>query len=167
MQNLGGTAADAVLATIRPVGSGHVATIAVDAAGKALHGTAGFTALWRNLIELREEAAEPNYEFASWQAANTLPSATGIRVYPRSSVLMYLGLYFAVGIVGNWIFWSLLKRREMAWVCLVFVSFGFTAYALVYGTAGRAKATEISQLEVLRLPLEAFTPLAATTRTHS
>jgi hypothetical protein len=42
----------------------------------------------------------------------------------------------------------------MAWVCLVFISFGFTAYALVYGTAGRAKATEISQLEVLRLPLE-------------
>ncbi|MCC6796602.1 MAG: hypothetical protein IT366_15885 [Candidatus Hydrogenedentes bacterium] len=157
IQSLGGSATNVVLATIRPIGSGHVATIAVDAAGKALHGTAGFIALWRNLIELREEAAEPNYEFASWQAANTLPSATGIRVYPRSSVLIYLGLYFAVGIVGNWIFWSLLKRREMAWVCLVFISFGFTAYALVYGTAGRAKATEISQLEVLRLPLESPT----------
>jgi hypothetical protein len=91
------------------------------------------------------------------QAANSLPSATGIRVYPRSSVLIYLGLYFAIGIVGNWIFWSLLKRREMAWVCLVFISFGFTAYALVYGTAGRAKATEIAQLEVLRLPIESPT----------
>ena len=163
VQNLGGSAADAVLATIRPIGSGHVATVAVDAAGKALHGTTGFIKLWRNFIELREEAAEPNYEFASWQAANTLPSATGIRVYPRSSVLMYLGLYFAVGIVGNWIFWSLLKRREMAWVCLVFISFGFTAYALVYGTAGRAKATEISQLEVLRLPLESPTAKLRTT----
>ncbi len=159
VQDLGGTAsgADAVLATIRPIGSGHVATIAVDAAGKALQGAAGFTDLWRNLIELREETAEPHYDFASMQAANTLPSATGIRVYPRSSVLIYLGLYFAIGIVGNWIFWSLLKRREMAWVCLVFISFGFTAYALVYGTAGRAKATEIAQLEVLRLPIESPT----------
>jgi hypothetical protein len=159
VQNMGGSATgtDGVLAVIRPLGSGHIVTIAVDAAGKALHGTAGFTELWSNLIELREEAAEPHYDLASWKAANALPSATGIRVYPRSSVLIYLGLYFAIGIVGNWIFWSMLKRREMAWVCLIFISFGFTAYALIYGTAGRAKATELSQLEVLRLPIDSPT----------
>lgn len=157
VQDLGGDAGTAVLATARSIGSGHVVTIAVDAAGKALHETNGFIELWSSLIDLREEASEPHYDAASWQAANTLPTAAGIRVYPRSSVMIYLGLYFAIGIVGNWIFWSLLRRREMAWVTLVFVSFAFTAYALVYGTAGRAKATEISQIEVLRVPLESPT----------
>lgn len=154
VQNLGGQNGGLVLATVRSIGSGHVAAIAVDASGKALQGTEGFGELWSSLVALREEAAEPHYDVAAWQAANTLPAATGIHVYPRSSVLIYLGLYFAIGIVGNWVFWSLLKRREMAWVCLVFISFGFTAYALVYGTAGRAKETEIAQMEVLRLPLE-------------
>ncbi|MDZ4861456.1 MAG: hypothetical protein SGI88_20985 [Candidatus Hydrogenedentes bacterium] len=146
-----------VAVVVRPIGSGHVAVVATDAAGKALQGSKGFVQVWRNLIALRQETTELHYDHAASQAEYALPSATGIRVYPRSSVLIYLGLYFAIGIVGNWIFWSLFKRREMAWVCLIFISFGFTAYALVYGTAGRAKQTEIAQLEVVRLPKESPT----------
>jgi len=145
------------ISTLRPLGAGHVASLAVDVSGRALHGSIGYSELWRSMIRLREESLDLHYDYAASQAEYTLPSATGIRVFPRSSVLIYLGLYFLVGIVGNWIFWSLLKRREMAWVCLIFISFGFTTYALVYGTAGRAKQTEVAQMEVLRLPRDGAT----------
>ncbi len=40
------------VASVRSIGSGYVAVLAVDVAGKALQGAAGFTELWRNLIGL-------------------------------------------------------------------------------------------------------------------
>ncbi len=143
---------DRVLATRRPLGSGYVVTVAVDAHGKALQQCSGFLRLWSDLAAREGGGASLNYAKAANTASQTLPSATGVRVYPWSSVLIYLLAYFFIGIVGNWLFWNWMKRREMAWVCLVFFSLGFTAYALIYGTAGRAKATEIAELEVLHVP---------------
>ncbi|MCC6697760.1 MAG: hypothetical protein IT365_19190 [Candidatus Hydrogenedentes bacterium] len=143
---------DPVLATSRPLARGLVVTLAVDAHGKALQECAGFLRLWGDLVSHNTTKTQLNFAQAASTASQMLPSATGIRVYPWTSVLIYLLLYFFVGVVANWLFWNWMKRREMAWVCLVFFSLGFTAYALVYGTAGRAKSTELTQLEVLRVP---------------
>jgi hypothetical protein len=140
-----------VLAAVRGLGSGYVVTLAVDAQGKALQKCVGYKRFWRDLILLHGWSERPNLAAATHCAAQELPATTGIRVYPRSSVFTYLIVYFVVAILGNWLVWSALKRREMAWVCLVIFSFGFTAYAMVYGTAGRAKATELEELEVLHI----------------
>lgn len=140
-----------VVATRRQVGQGAVVTLAVDAAGRGLQRYSGFLKLWNDAIGDRVAARDLQYASAASRASYTLPTATGIRVQPRTSVLTYLFLYFAVGIVGNWVFWNVLKRREMAWVCLVLFSFAFTGYALVYGTAGRAKSTLLSYFEVMRV----------------
>ena len=148
---------DRVLAARRALGSGYVVTLGVDAHGKALQACAGYLRLWNDLSEHHGSGTTLAYGAAATTAAQTLPSATGVKVYPWTSVLTYLLAYFFVGIVANWLFWSWFKRREMAWVCLVFFSIGFTAYALIYGTAGRAKATEIAQLEVLRVPVDGST----------
>ncbi len=142
---------DPVLATIRSIGSGHIVVVALDAPSKTLHGCTGYIQMWYDVCTMRYKKDSLNFSAASQYVAQAMPQATGIRIYPRSDVFRYLLAYFVIAIVLNWIVWSLLKRREMAWVCLVLFSFAFTAYAMVYGTAGRAKATELEQLEVVRV----------------
>ncbi|MCP4641291.1 MAG: hypothetical protein GY851_12690, partial [bacterium] len=153
---------DPVLATIRPVGSGFVTVLAVDASSRALQECRGYQDMWCDLCTMRRIRGDLNYNGAYDYLVTQLPQATGVRIYPRSSVFKYLLAYFLVAVVGNWIFWSFMKRREMAWVCLVVFSFLFTGYAMVYGTAGRAKSTELEQLEVARVPLN-----STTARLHS
>jgi hypothetical protein len=140
-----------VLATLNPVGRGFVATIGVDASSHALQDCVGYLNLWRELCSMRYRGDKLNLSFASQLCANSLPVLTGVRIQPKSSVLTYLLLYFGVAIVANWIVCSLLKRRELAWVLLIVFSVGFTAYAMVFGTAGRAKSSELEQIEVLHV----------------
>ena len=144
-----------VLATIRPIGSGHVVVLALDVPGSGLHSCPGYWKLWYDLCSLHRAQAEPDYAGAYECLADNLPRATGIRIYPRSAVFNYLAAYFVVAVLLNWLVWSILKRREMAWVCLVLFSIGFTAYAMLYGTSGRAKASELEQFEVIRVPMQA------------
>ncbi|MBN2310990.1 MAG: hypothetical protein JXR94_18590, partial [Candidatus Hydrogenedentes bacterium] len=140
-----------VLATVREVGSGRVVVFAVDAAGRALMRNPQYLALWSDICTMRRERGQLNHAAVSAYVSQAIPRVSGIRIFPRSSVFIYLLLYFLIGIVANWIVWSYLKRREMAWVCLVIISIAFTAYAVVYGTAGRAKATELEQIEIVRV----------------
>jgi len=140
-----------VLATLNPVGRGFVATIGVDASSHALQECAGYLNLWRELCSLRYQADKLNVGFAAQLCTNSLPELTGVRIQPKSSVLTYLLLYFGVAIVANWVVCSLLKRRELAWVLLIVFSVGFTAYAMVFGTAGRAKSSELEQIEILHV----------------
>jgi hypothetical protein len=67
-------------------------------------------------------------------------------------VIAFLLMYFVVAVLGNWLFFSWLKRREWAWAALVAFSIGFTAYAMVYGTSGRARSSELHQIQVVRVP---------------
>jgi len=150
---------DPVLATLNPIleggsgtGGGIVATLAVDAGSQMLQECAGYQALWRDLCAKGIHRERLNLRDAALLCANTLPGVAGVTLFPVSSVIIYLLLYFFVAIVANWLVWNYLKRREMAWVCLVFFSIGFTAYAMFYGTQGRAKTTELEQIEVLRVP---------------
>jgi len=139
------------LATVRPVGGGFVGVVALDMAGKLLHTTSEYRALWTQLADMRASQPEVNFAETSSFLRNQLPNVAGVRVFPRSSVATYLTLYLLIAIIGNWVFWSFMKRREMAWVCLVFFSVGFTTYAMVYGTAGRAKETELEQVNIVRV----------------
>jgi len=142
---------DKVLATLNPVGRGSAAAIGVDASSHALQDCAGYLNLWRELCSMRYRGDKLNLTLASQLCTNSLPWLTGVRIQPKSSVLTYLLLYFGVAIVANWTICSLLKRRELAWVLLIVFSAGFTAYAMVFGTAGRAKSSELEQVEVLYL----------------
>ncbi|MBX7255599.1 MAG: hypothetical protein K1Y02_04480 [Candidatus Hydrogenedentes bacterium] len=146
-----------VLATRRPIGSGFVAVIGVDAPSKSLQDSPGYLALWQELCEWRPRVSQPNVDAVIQHFTYSMPSRIGIRIVPRSTVIAFLGLYILVGVIGNWVFWSLLKKREMAWVCLVVFSFGFTGYALVFGTAGRAKSTELHEIGIARFPLHGDT----------
>jgi hypothetical protein len=143
-----------VVAALNPLGSGYVATVAVDASSRALQSCAGYINLWRTLCLLREERGDLNFQAAFSHCANSIPYMSGVNVYSRGSVVLYLLLYFGLGIVGNWLFWNRLKRRELAWVTMIFVSVGFTLYAAVFGTVGRAKASEVEQVDVVRVPQE-------------
>ena len=57
--------------------------------------------------------------------AQNLPRISGIVIHSKASVMAYLGLYFGVAIVANWLFFAWLKRREWAWVMLVVFAIGF------------------------------------------
>lgn len=145
------------LATMRRVGSGAVVALAVDGPSKALQDTQGYHHLWRNLAALRQSRRDLDVGPAAQAVEQQLPWISGVRIQPKSTVMAYLGLYVLVGIVGNWLFWNYLKRREMAWVCLVLISIGFTTYAVTFGTLGRAKNSEISFIDVLEIPQGADT----------
>ncbi len=141
------------LATLRPVGQGYVAALAVDAATDALQDCEGYLELWGELCSLRHQRGTLNFAAAAQYCSQVLPSMSGVEVQPKSSVLMYLALYFLVAIVANWLVCNWLRRRELAWFLLIIFSIGFTGYAMVFGTAGRAKSSELEQIEVLHVPL--------------
>ena len=103
------------LATMRGVGQGCVAAIAVDAASDALQDCEGFLALWGDLCSRRAVHNRLNLTAAAQYCSEVLPSISGVQVQPKSSVLLYLALYFLVAIVANWLVCNWLKRRELAW----------------------------------------------------
>ncbi|MBI4559617.1 MAG: hypothetical protein HY706_18675 [Candidatus Hydrogenedentes bacterium] len=138
------------IATLNPLGQGYVATIAVDATSHALQDCEGYLRLWRKLSTMRHSAAELNLNGVAQACARYLPILSGVRLYAKSSVVLYLALYLGIGVLGNWVFWNRFRRREFAWLSLVACSIGFTGYAMYFGTSGRAKATEVEQVQVLR-----------------
>ena len=140
-----------VLATRRDIGSGHVYVLAVDPESRALQSCEGFVNLWQDILRRRQEQWELNMDSAAEYAANTLPRMSGIVIHSKSSVMLYLLLYFFVAIVGNWLVFNWLKRREWFWVTLVVFAVGFTGYAMVFGTSGRASKSELHKVEVVRL----------------
>jgi hypothetical protein len=140
-----------IVATRRPLGRGFAIALAVDASGRLLQESPAYRALWADIYAFRR-GGELNLGPAGTACGRVLPELTGVKIQPRSSVFAYLGLYFLVAIVGNWLFWDRMKRRELAWLSLIVFSFGFTSYAMYFGTAGRAKATEFDRIEVLHLP---------------
>ena len=142
---------DRVLATRRPLGQGQIITLAIDVDSKSLQGCPEYLDFWSKLCRRKVVVAEPFFREAAWDFTQMIPQTAGIRVHPRSSVVMYLLAYFGVAIVANWVVWSYFKRREMAWVCLVFFSIGFTLYAMIVGTAGRAKANQMREVQVLQI----------------
>ncbi len=142
------------LATRTAIGSGHMYVLAVDPESRALQSCEGFVKLWQDILARRQERWELNMDSAAEYAANTLPRMSGIVIHSKSSVMLYLVLYFFVAIVGNWLVFNWLKRREWFWVALVVFAFGFTAYAVVFGTSGRASKSELHKVEVVRLGRE-------------
>ncbi|MFC1734815.1 hypothetical protein ACFL1X_01770, partial [Candidatus Hydrogenedentota bacterium] len=139
-----------IISTLNPVGEGHVVTVAIDAAGHGFQGCAGYLDMWKDLCMIRTERREPNTNAVASMAEEVLPRVTGIKIHPKSAVVTYLTLYFLIAIVGNWLVCSLvLKRRELAWLFLIIFAGGFTGYAMIYGTAGRAKSSEVEQVDIL------------------
>jgi hypothetical protein len=141
------------IATRRSLGSGHVYAIAVDADSHALQQCAGYRQIWSEMLVRRGQASYLNMDLAAQQTVSLLPSVSGVSIHSKEAVLIYLGLYFFVAIVANWLVFNRLKRRELAWLMLVIFSIGFTGYAMVFGTAGRARTSELEQIEVLHVPI--------------
>jgi hypothetical protein len=142
---------NAVLTAVRPWGSGFIATLAVDASSRLLQDTEGYKRLWRELCGYRRYRGDLNYGAATEYYLNQMPGQAGIQLFSKASVMWYLFLYFVIAIVVNWLVCNALKRRELAWLFLAMFSIGFTAYAMTFGTAGRAKSTQVNQFEVLRV----------------
>lgn len=143
---------DPLLATHRPLGAGGVTTIAVGPKDEALQQCAGLRELWRDLLTLHQPGSDLQIAEAARIVANDLPSVAGVRIVPRSIVVAYLALYLLVGVALNWTVWTVLRRREMAWVTLVVLSLGFTAFAVLYGSAGRLSAAELYEYRVIEAP---------------
>ncbi len=136
---------------LNAVGNGRVATFTVDAVSGLLHTDPDFLEVWNALLTQSIMDRPLNLAALVDAAVQRLPSIAGVKLFPVSSVITYLLLYFFIAIVGNWLFWNWMKRREMAWVCLVFFSLAFTSYAMFFGTQGRARSTKLEQLEILEL----------------
>ena len=139
------------LAVRTSVGSGFVCTLAVDSGTHAFQEHAAFQRIWAQMLFSRTRELPLNYELYANSAAQHIPTLSGVTVRPLSFLLMYLGLYVGVGIIGNWLFWNHFKRREMAWVCLIGFSAAFSGYAFVEGTSGWAKSAESNQIDVIHL----------------
>lgn len=139
------------LAWRRDHGRGRIFTLAVDAKGHALQDTKGFQSLWAHMLTRKQfdPGFALNFEAPARSLAQQLPSLSGVTIRPLRSVLTYLLLYLGFGVVLNWIVWDRLKRREMAWVTLIFFSIGFTAYAMISGTSGWAKSAELHRFDTL------------------
>lgn len=144
--------AERTLATRTAVGKGAILFLANDHKTRALDACVGYLDLWRSVAARRAGASELNWAQAARFGSGAIPALAGVTLLPRSSVLTYLCAYFLVAIVANWVFWSRKKRQEMAWVCLVFFSFAFTAYAMIYGAAGRAQRSQMFQYDVIQPP---------------
>jgi len=141
-----------LLATHRPLGAGGVTTIAVGPKDEALQQCAGLRELWRDLLTMHRPGADLRIAEAATVVANELPSVAGVRIVPRSIVVAYLALYLLVGVALNWTIWTVLRRREMAWVTLIILSLGFTTFAVIYGSAGRLSAAEIYEYRIVEAP---------------
>jgi hypothetical protein len=142
---------DFALGSIRSLGRGRVATITVDAVSGLMQHQPDYLDEWSILLAQSIVDRPLNLAAVIQESATNLPSIAGVRLFPVSSVITYLLLYFFIAIVGNWFFWNWMKRREMAWVCLVFFSLAFTSYAMIFGTQGRARSTQLEQIEILEL----------------
>lgn len=142
---------DRPLAVRRSLGSGYVCTLAVDAGTHAFQESPEFRKLWSQIMFARTGGLPLNYELFASSASQLIPSMSGVSVRSKWFLFSYLALYLGVGVLGNWLFWSYFKRREMAWVCLVFISAGFSSYAYVEGTAGWAKSAKRHQLDVVHV----------------
>ncbi len=137
--------------SIHPVGNGRVVTFSTDAVSGLLQHEPAYLKFWNDLL-LQSIVDRPLNLGAIVEAATQqLPRIAGVRLFPVSSVITYLLLYFFIAIVANWLFWNRMQRREMAWVCLVFFSIAFTSYAMIFGTQGRARSTQLEQLEILEV----------------
>lgn len=143
-----------VLATHRPLGQGVVVGLALDASSRLLQECAGYRKLWLELYGEGGREAQIDLHRALERCSQALPSIVGIAPPSRESVLIYLGLYFLVGILGSWLLCNRLRRRELAWVFLVVFSAGFTGYAMVRGTGTTSSADSIVQIDLFRIPRE-------------
>lgn len=90
--------------------------------------------------------------YLGFECTRALPELSGIRIHPRETIITYLGAYLLVGVIANFLFWGRLKRLEWAWISLIILSAGFTAYAVFFGTTGRAKSSQIQEIDVVQLP---------------
>ncbi|MBL7647272.1 MAG: hypothetical protein JNK74_13885 [Candidatus Hydrogenedentes bacterium] len=139
------------LGALNPVGNGRVATFTIDTVSGLMHNDPDFLRVWNDLLSRSIMDRPLNLPAVIDAAVQRLPALAGVKLFPVSSVITYLLLYFFIAIVGNWFFWNWMKRREMAWVCLVFFSLAFTSYAMIFGTQGRARSTKLEQLEILEV----------------
>jgi hypothetical protein len=164
------------LAVRRPVGEGRVYTVAIDATSHALQDTTGYQALWRDMLTAPAKAnAELNFNGFSNALVQSLPNLAGVTIRPLGWVMVYLLLYLGVGVVANWLFWNALKRREMAWLCLIGFSLAFTVYAMMFGRSGNLREAQQQTVGVVhispdgtRATVHALTGiLTARTRTYS
>ncbi len=145
---------DIILATRRSLGRGHVVTLAIDASSHLLQDCEGYHKVWRTLLRFPGSSKSLAYERAAGVCAQYLPQELGIAIPPRTSVLTYLGLYFLVGIVINWVVCTRYGRKELAWLVLIVISAGFTAFAIFFGPGGAAAKRETVQVDVMRVPCE-------------
>lgn len=143
---------DPILATKRPLGRGFVVTMAIDSSSHLLQECLGYVRMWREFLACPPRSQALRFKEASELCAHELPRETGAKIQSRRSVLVYLGLYFFVGIVGNWVVWNHFKRREFAWPCVIFFSLGFTAFAVFFGPAAAGQTTDLTRIQVLHLP---------------
>lgn len=153
-----GTGSGPILATLRRIEGGQTGMVAVDASSQILQECQGYSEIWRGLCNRKSSLLPLNFPGAAAACMNQAPYVAGVNLLPIQSVIAYLLTYFFVAIIGNWLFWNYMKRREMAWVCLIFFSAGFTGYAMFYGTQGRARESELAQFEMVRLPEPAEDP---------
>ena len=152
---------DTYFATARPVGSGSIAVLAVDTAGRALQATPAFNQFWQLMLN-RPDALSLSFGNSAAYYQSMLPNLLHISIPRRRTIALYLLLYCMIGVVANWTFWTILKRREMAWFTLILVSAAFTAYAMMAGNAARAKNNEAMSINVYTKPRD-----TATSERHS
>jgi len=139
-----------ILATRRAMGSGYVYMLATDADGRAFQDCPSFLKIWDEASRRRTTEFQINRSECRQLLERALPMLCGVVLQPRSSVIIYLGLY-GMAVLVNWLVFNRLKRREWSWATLVLLSTGFTLYAMFFGTSGRATESEINEVRILRM----------------
>jgi TM2 domain-containing membrane protein YozV len=132
------------------VGNGRVTVIAVDAEDGLLQRTPGYLQRWAALRDWRPN--ETLFHRASLLPyRGVLTMASDVALVSKTTVTLYLLLYFLLGFVANGAVCFYLRRPGMVWPVLLVVSLGFTTFAVIFGMAGRAREDRWEQLDVALL----------------
>lgn len=139
---------DFPLVVVRREGAGAVAFVAVDLSSERVTGWLGLKRFYRSLIDGTDRLPRTGGTQASVVATDVLNHALGVRVLPRWSVALVMGIYLA-GIVAAFHFMR--GRREWAFVIVIVAA---PILAIIVNFIGLAASgvtgSSIAELHVVR-----------------
>lgn len=136
------------LVVVRREGAGAVAFVAVDLSSERVTGWLGLKRFYRSLIDGTDRLPRTGGTQAPVVATDVLNQALGVRVLPRWSVALVLGLYLA-GVVSALYFMR--GRREWAFVIIIVTAPVLAVIVNFIGLAASGvSGSSIAELHVVR-----------------
>ncbi|HYN70064.1 MAG TPA: hypothetical protein VEX41_07630, partial [Candidatus Eisenbacteria bacterium] len=146
------TVGDRAVAAVAPYGNGSVAIVGFDPSTPWLLEDQAATTLWQRLIPPR--TANGTVIFDDSQLLQGVISLPSLALPPIGGLLLLLAGYIVVIGPLNYLVLRRLDRRELAWLTMPVLIFGFAAAAYAYGAALRGTDIVVNELAIVRGALD-------------